>query len=128
MPVLIGALSIPCALSMTSPTMIVAVITVTACAIFAALPVFWTLPAQLLTGAGAAAGIALINTIGNLGGFAAPFITGAMKDATGSYKAPMFVVGGFLMLSAILVMSMPARSRPVIAGDNPPLEPTPYAK
>jgi len=108
--------------------MIVAVITVTACAIFAALPVFWTLPSQLLTGAGAATGIALINTIGNLGGFAAPFITGAMNEATGSYRAPMFVVGGFLMLSAILVMSMTARPRPVIVDNNPPLEPTPYAK
>jgi MFS family permease len=128
LPALVGALSIPCALSMTSPTMIVAVITVTACAIFAALPVFWTLPSQLLTGAGAATGIALINSIGNLGGFAAPFITGAMKEATGSYRASMFVVGGFLMLSAILVMSIAARPRPVIADNNPPLEPTPYAK
>jgi nitrate/nitrite transporter NarK len=46
----------------------------------------------------------LINTFGNFGGFAAPYITGAVKDATGSYQAPMFVVGGFLALSAVLVM------------------------
>lgn len=127
LPALIGSLSIPCALSMTSPTTTVAVITVTASAIFAALPVFWTLPARLLSGAGAATGIALINTIGNFGGFAAPYITGALKDATGSYKAPMFVVGGFLLLSAALVMSIAVKRGPVAAEDGS-LEPTPYAK
>ena len=127
LPALIGALSIPCALSMTSPAMTIAVITVTACAIFAALPVFWTLPARYMSGAGAAAGIAFINMIGNIGGFAAPYITGAMKDATGSYQAPMFVVGGLLLLSAFLVMFMAAKSGPAMAGDNA-LEPTPYAK
>jgi len=127
LPALIGGLSIPCALSMTSPATTVAVITVTACAIFAALPVFWTLPARLLSGAGAATGIALINTIGNFGGFAAPYVTGALKDATGSYKAPMFVVGGLLLLSAILVMSMAAKRGPAAAEDSP-FEPTPYAK
>jgi MFS family permease len=127
LPALIGGLSIPCALSMTSPMAIVAVVTVTACAIFAALPVFWTLPARLLSGAGAATGIALINTIGNIGGFAAPYITGALKDATGSYKAPMFAVGGFLLLSAILVMSMAAKRGPVTAEDNS-IEPAPYVK
>ena len=61
---------------MTSPRHL-AVITITACAIFAALPVFWALPARILSGAAAAAGIALINTIGNLAGFAAPYITGS---------------------------------------------------
>src|SRR3569833_938758 len=127
LPALIGALSIPCALSMTSPAMTIAVSTVTACAFFAALPVFWTLPARYMSGAGAAAGIAFLNMIGNIGGFAAPYITGAMKDATGSYHAPMFVVGGLLLLSAFLVMLIAAKPGPAIAGDNP-LEPTPYAK
>jgi nitrate/nitrite transporter NarK len=127
LPSVIGALSIPCALYMTSPTTTVAVITITACAIFAALPVFWALPTRLLSGAGAAAGIALINAVGNIGGFAAPYITGALKDATGSYKAPMFVVGGLLLLSAILVMSIAARRGPVTAEDSS-FEPSPYAK
>ena len=109
LPALIGALSIPCALYMSSPGATVAVITVTASAIFAALPVFWTFPARLLGGAGAAAGFALINTIGNVGGFAAPYVTGAMKDATGSYVGSMFVVGGVMQLSAILALLLAAR-------------------
>ena len=70
-PALVGALSIPLALFAGSPAATIAVITVTAMAIFAALPNFWTLPTQFLTGAAAAAGIALINTVGNLAGFGA---------------------------------------------------------
>jgi MFS family permease len=110
-PALVGAVSVPLALFMKSPAATVAVITVTACAIFAALPNFWAVPARFLTGAAAAAGIALINTIGNVAGFAAPFITGAVKDATGSYQAPMFVVGGFMLLSAVLMWWLEGQTR-----------------
>ena len=81
----------------------IAIITVTACAIFSALPNFWTVPTQFLTGVAAAAGIALINTMGNIAGFTAPYLTGFLKDLTGDYKVPMFVVGGFMLLSAILM-------------------------
>ena len=102
LPALIGALSIPVALFMGSPVTTVATITVTACAIFSALPNFWAIPPRFLTGAGAAAGIALINTIGNVAGFAAPYITGAVKDATGSYVWSMAIVGAVMLLSGIL--------------------------
>lgn len=105
-PALVGAISIPLALYMSSPEATIAVIAITACAIFSALPNFWALPSKFLTGAGAAAGIALINTIGNLAGFAAPYITGAVKDMTGFYQLPMFIVGAFMLLSAILVFSI----------------------
>ncbi|OCC05847.1 MFS transporter [Labrys sp. WJW] len=101
-PALVGAVSIPLALYMPSPETTVACITVTACAIFSALPNFWSLPGRFLSGAAAAAGIALINTIGNVAGFAAPYVTGAVKDYTGLYQAPMIIVGAFMLLSAIL--------------------------
>ena len=107
-PALVGAVSIPLALHMQSPAATVACITVTACAIFSALPNFWAIPARCLTGAAAAAGIALINTIGNIAGFAAPLITGVIKDATGSYQLPMLLVGGFMALSGLLMFAMAA--------------------
>ena len=47
----------------------------------------------------AAAGIALINTAGNFAGFAAGYITGTLKDWTGIYVVPMFLVGGFMSRS-----------------------------
>jgi nitrate/nitrite transporter NarK len=65
------------------------------------LPNFWAVPGRFLSGAAAAAGIALINTVGNFAGFAAPFITGAVKDMTGSYHAPMFIVGAFMLISSV---------------------------
>ena len=102
-PAIAGAASIPLALFAGSPALTVAIITVTACAIFSALPVFWTVPTQFLTGMAAAAGIALINTFGNIAGFAAPYITGWLKDLTGGYQVGMFVVGAVMLLSGVLM-------------------------
>jgi MFS family permease len=104
LPALTGAVSIPLALQMWSPVSTVAVITITACSIFAALPNFWTLPTRFLTGAQAAAVVALINTIGNIAGFSAGYITGALKDMTGAYTVPMLVVGAFMLMSAVLML------------------------
>ena len=108
-PAVAGGVSVPLALYMDSPLTTIMVIAVTASAIFAALPNFWTLPTQFLTGASAAAAIALINTLGNVAGFSAGYITGALHDATQSYTLPMFVVGGFMLLSAVLMLFLNRR-------------------
>jgi MFS family permease len=118
-PALAGAVSIPLALFAGSPALTIAVVAITAMAIFSALPNFWTLPTQFLTGAAAAAGVALINTIGNLAGFSAPYITGAVADWTGGFEIPMFIVGGFMLLSAVLMVAL-ARAGRVSAGDSGP--------
>ncbi|WP_373317435.1 MFS transporter [Protaetiibacter mangrovi] len=108
-PAVAGAVAIPLALFAGSPAATIALIAVTAMAIFSALPNFWTLPTRFLTGAAAAAGVALINTIGNLAGFSAPYITGAVHDWTGGYQVPMFIVGGFMLLSAVLMVLLARR-------------------
>jgi MFS family permease len=110
-PAVAGAISIPLALFAGSPAATIAVVTVTACAIFAALPNFWTLPTRFLTGAAAAAGVALINTVGNLAGFSAPYITGAVHDWTGGYEIPMMIVGLFMLFSAALMVALARRQR-----------------
>ncbi|GAA5087524.1 MFS transporter [Microbacterium yannicii] len=110
-PAIAGAISIPLALFAGSPAATIAVITITACAIFAALPNFWTLPTRFLTGAAAAAGVALINTIGNLAGFSAPFVTGAVHDWTGGYEVPMFIVGFVMLVSAVLMVLLARSNR-----------------
>ncbi|RDH79714.1 MFS transporter [Mycolicibacterium moriokaense] len=114
-PAIVGGLSVPLALFMGSPTATVAVITVTACAIFAGLPNFWTVPAKFLTGAAAAVGIALINTFGNVAGFAAGYVTGWLKTFSGSYVLPMFVVGGLMLLSGVLMVVLSRRGEPTVA-------------
>ena len=123
-PALAGAVSIPLALFAGSPALTIAVIAITAMAIFSALPNFWTLPTQFLTGAAAAAGVALINTVGNLAGFSAPYITGAVADWTGSngepnYEVPMFIVGGFMLLSAVLMFALSRRNRTTVDPTDP---------
>ena len=57
----------------------------------------------------AAAGIALINSIGNLAGFVAPWSLGLIKEATGSTAAGVCLLAGSLVVGALLVLSIPAR-------------------
>jgi nitrate/nitrite transporter NarK len=71
--------------------------------------VFWSLPTAFLGGTAAAAGIAAINSVGNLAGFVSPYIVGWLKDLTGSTAAGMYVVAAALILGAILVVRIPAR-------------------
>ncbi|SDT37209.1 MFS transporter [Actinoplanes derwentensis] len=120
-PAAVGAVSIPLALFAGSPTLTIAVLAITACSIFAALPNFWTVPTQFLAGAAAAAGIALINTMGNLAGFAAPYITGELADLNGGdYKVAFFVVGAFMLLSSVLMVALSRRGR-IAADDQAPV-------
>ena len=72
--------------------------------ILTCLPLFWTLPTSMLRGAAAAAGIALINSVGNLAGFVSPFLVGSIKDATGSTTAGLYVLAGSLFLGGVLVL------------------------
>ena len=65
---------------------------------------FWTLPTAALRGASAAAGIAAVNSIGNLAGFLSPYLIGVAKDATGSATAGLYVIAVFLLIGAGLVI------------------------
>jgi ACS family tartrate transporter-like MFS transporter len=69
----------------------------------------WSMPTLFLSGPAAAAGIATINSIGNLGGFVGPSMIGWIKDQTGGFGGGLFFVAGLLVLSAILTLVL-ARS------------------
>src|SRR3954469_5358466 len=83
--------------TVVSPVAAVAALAVGLFFLLGAHGVFWTMPAALLSGTAAAAGIALINSIGNLGGFVGPYLVGVVKDATGSTD------GGLIALAVILL-------------------------
>ena len=68
--------------------------------------VFWSIPPMVLGGTAAAAGIALINAIGNLGGFVGPSVMGWLRDTTGGYGGGMLVLAAGLIVAAVLVMTM----------------------
>jgi MFS transporter, ACS family, tartrate transporter len=99
-PLLVAAVGIAVSTAFDDPLLKMISLCVAGFGIFACLPVFWTLPTAFLSGAAAAAGIAVINSIGNLAGFAGPFAMGWFKDHTGSYT------GGLLLLSALGIGAM----------------------
>jgi len=103
-PLFVGGLAIPVALYMHHPIAVMALVVIAAMGIYAALPVFWALPSRFLAGVAAAGGIGLINSVGNLGGFAAPYATGALADLTGTNKAGMWAVGMIMLLGGALVV------------------------
>jgi len=65
---------------------------------------FWALPGRFLTGSAAAGAIALINSMGALGGAIGPSTVGWLKDQTGGFLGPMLMLSGVLVLGAILTM------------------------
>ena len=67
-------------------------------------PAFWTLPASLLGGAGAAASIGAINCFGNLGGFFGPYLVGALSTSSGSYAAGILCLAGISVIGAVLIL------------------------
>lgn len=80
--------------------------------ISSAKPPLWAMPTQFLTGASAAAGIAAINSIGNLGGFAGPALIGYIKQTTGSFEGGLFAVAAMLAFSAVMVKILAHRTAP----------------
>ncbi|MNC25980.1 putative tartrate transporter [compost metagenome] len=71
--------------------------------ISASKPPLWSMPTMFLSGSAAAAGIATINSIGNLGGFVGPVMIGVIKEHTGSFTGGLLFVAALLCLSSILV-------------------------
>ncbi|KFC95193.1 MFS transporter [Leminorella grimontii] len=67
-------------------------------------PPLWSIPSLFLSGPAAAAGLAAINAIGNLGGFAGPTIIGWLKETTGDFSAALYCVAGMLVISALLTL------------------------
>jgi MFS family permease len=82
-------------------------LTIATCAILGLMPIYWTFPGQILSGTAAAAGIALINSVGNLSGFTGSMITSVAKDLTGNINNGTYALGACLLVSCILILSIP---------------------
>ncbi len=109
---LAAALFVACAgiaasTALANPVLKMVALTIAGAGIFACLPVFWTLPTAFLSGAAAAGGIALINSIGNLAGFAGPYVVGVLKDATGSYTPGLLSLAGAGLVAMVVVLVLP---------------------
>jgi D-galactonate transporter len=114
-PAFLGAAGIAAALYMDSPLLVMVCITVCAVGVYAAIPVFWQLPTALLSGVGAAAGIALVNSFGNLAGFAAPYLTGWLEDLTGSFRTGLWVVAALMVAAGLIALRYRPRREPGVS-------------
>jgi nitrate/nitrite transporter NarK len=109
-PALIGAIGLVLSVVWFNNTVLAMLgLTLATTGILTTLPLFWSLPTAFLAGTGAAAGIAMINSLGNLAGFLSPYLVGWLKQATASNSSGMYMLAGFLVLGAVLVLSVPAR-------------------
>lgn len=106
MALALAALGIGVSTLLDDPVLKMISLSVGAFGVFAVLPVFWTLPTAFLSGASAAAGIAAINSLGNLAGFAGPYAMGALKDATGSFAAGLLFIAALAVLGMVVVLSL----------------------
>jgi MFS transporter, ACS family, tartrate transporter len=113
-PVLVGAAGCLLTAYAQSPFVLTVAITISAVGLLSALPVFWGYPTALFSGTAAAAGIALVAAIGNLGGFAGPAFTGIAEDSSGGFEMPLSVLGALLVLAAALVLLLKERRAPVL--------------
>jgi ACS family tartrate transporter-like MFS transporter len=109
--ILISVIGLAAAALLNDPTTKMAALAVAGFGIFASLPVFWTLPTAFLSGAAAAGGIAIINSIGNLAGFAGPYAVGAIKEATGSFAGGLFAIAACALISFVVVLLLPHDAR-----------------
>lgn len=107
----------------SQPTLQLVFLSLCAFFIFPTTSTFWPIPSSILVGATAAAGIAAINSIGNLGGFVGPYIVGAIADATGSTRYGMVFLSGCLALACVMVGVVKATLGKRAARVEPDLQP-----
>jgi D-galactonate transporter len=115
-PLLLTAAALGACGYITDPMMTMVVLTVAAIGIFCTFGVFWTLPTAWLSGTAAAGAIALINSIGNLAGFAGPYLIGWVKETTGSTTTGLFVLAALPLIGGLLVFLGGLESQAEFAG------------
>jgi ACS family tartrate transporter-like MFS transporter len=113
-----GAIALGCAAYSTSTTAAVIFLSVTLMGAFSMNGPFWATTTEMLTESSAAAGIAVINSLGNLGGFLGPYTIGLVRTWTGSFRGGLLAVGALLAVSGVLAL---------LAYGNDPRKPHPSA-
>jgi len=107
-PCLMGAAGFIGGAWFSSAPLIIASLGLAAIGTYVSIVPFWALPSVFLSGTAAAGGIALINSIGNLGGFAGPYLVGWVKSMTQSYTSGILALAASLVLAALLTLAMRA--------------------
>ncbi len=125
---LVAAIGIGVSTILDQPVLKILAFCVAGFGVYGALAVFWSLPTAMLSGPAAAAGIAVINSLGNLAGFVGPYTIGVIKDATGSYTGGLMAVSYTVVLGVVILLGLhhdPALERPPARRDDRPSEAMP---
>src|SRR3712207_1848818 len=99
--------------SIAPQTLTISLVTLSIAAfgIWGTLGPFWTLPTAFLRGTAAAGGIALVNSVGNIGGFVGPMLVGWIRQTTGQFGAGLLMLAAFLLIGAFVVLAMPRSAK-----------------
>jgi MFS transporter, ACS family, tartrate transporter len=117
-PAVVSGLSLIASAYLGNPVLAAIALIICVMGGYAALPVFWTLPTGFLTGSSAAGGIALINSIGSLSGFAGPYAIGWIKDATGETTLGLVVLAAGPITAGVVTFLMGHDSKMEMAGSR----------
>ncbi len=121
-PALVGGVALLLMGPFHSPLFLVALLSLLAAGVYSVVGPFWALPGEFLTGFSAAAGIGLINSVANLGGFVGPYAIGVMSGWTGGIYVGLALAGIPLLLSATLLCLLPRRAQGgKLVGNRPPI-------
>ncbi len=110
-PAFAGAMAFVVASSTTSLVPMIFAVGLAVVCVNAMIGPFWAMPTAILSGAAAAPGIALVNSIGNLGGFFGPYLIGRSKTATGDFRGGLLLAAGALIASGALALSVRMQKR-----------------
>ncbi|QEI08283.1 MFS transporter [Pigmentiphaga aceris] len=109
-PAVAAAVSFAIVASFAGNTVVsVIALSIAAAGVLTCSPLFWSLPTAFLSGAAAAVGIAMINSVGNLAGFVSPYLIGYLKDLTQSTASGMYLLAAVLLVGAVLIYLTPAK-------------------
>jgi MFS family permease len=108
----VGAAGMAASAVAHAPAVLLAAIAIAALGIWGALGTFWTLPTALLGGTAAAGGIAFVNAIGNVGGFASPYLVGLVRGDSSSFGGALALLCGALVLAGVLTQAIAPRAGP----------------
>ncbi len=98
-----AAVALALSVATASPVLSMLALTVTVCGIMGFLATFWGVPSSFLTGPAAAAGLAVIVSIGNLGGFVGPYLIGYLRQQTNSFIVPLLTIAAIMLTGAIIM-------------------------
>jgi MFS transporter, ACS family, tartrate transporter len=117
-PAVVSGLALIASAYLGNPVLTAVTLTICAMGAYAAVPTFWTLPTGFLTGSAAAGGVALINSIGNLGGFVGLYVIGWIKDATGETTLGLVVLAACSIMAGVVTFLIGHDSKIEMAGSR----------